>query len=689
MDQVVFLITRLIKKEKAMKNKLLVSLLICLAMVSVSSAQYSKIIRANNQLTPDRAKAVALANQYLAAANAAGSDTVVIADGTTAGIIEATINGDTTAGTGRTDPMRVYVLIEGQIYTQNAAIQVVDPTGVLTIIGRPAAGVAPSTKPVITLTGVNGVDPGMNTIEGSLKLDNIHQQNIFTNDAGSNNNMWVGQTANSLPQFVDCNNCFFEFIQLDSFSMDGYTNGAKFRFTNCYFRNLFNVNQWWGGRVFYCKHQIDTVWVENCTVTGGGLIFLGQGSLTKFAYYNHNTIVNANKYWQLGVYYLEGYWVNNIFINQNWVGEDYYNVATGGQDPDPGMLMGTFGLDTLTQIGGITKPIPLHIQPELLNADSSVNASLCGLDKIKALVADNVLWQDTIMLKAYYKNELDNGNGPYGTAFVDTAPSSWLTWTSPASPPYQVVNVPGIWMNPRTTALFNGSHHLIVQKDNWVDQKVNTVTPGIADYATADQMAKWDAQQWGVPGFTSSTQDILHSKYIFGDFDATTIPGNKTEDGSGITKFTDLNESFAQTGTPILSTIDGLPVGALIWDDAKLAAYDSKAEWGKVLAYYAATGVAQSKSSAVPQNYELAQNYPNPFNPTTQINFTVPSNKGELVTLKVYNVLGQEVATLFSGTKSAGSYQVPFDGSKLASGVYLYRLQAGNMSITKKMVMMK
>jgi len=42
----------------------------------------------------------------------------------------------------------------------------------------------------------------------------------------------------------------------------------------------------------------------------------------------------------LGVNYLEGYWVNNLFINQNWVGEDYYNVATGGQDPDPGMLMG-------------------------------------------------------------------------------------------------------------------------------------------------------------------------------------------------------------------------------------------------------------------------------------------------------------------------------------------------------------
>ena len=679
-----------------MKNKLIVSLLMCLAIVSISNAQYSQIVRSRNNVAPDRAKAVALAAQYIAAANAANSDTIVIASASTAGIIEATINGDTTTtgASGRNDNMRVYVLLEGQIYTQNAAIQVVDPTGVLTIIGRPAAGAAASTKPVITLTGVNGVDPGMNTIEGSIKLDNIHQENIFTNDAESNNNMWVGQTANSLPQFVDCNNCFFEFIQLDSFSMDGYTNGAKFRFTNCYFRNLFNVNQWWGGRVFYCKHQIDTVWVENCTVTGGGLIFLGQGSLTKFAYYNHNTIVNANKYWQLGVYYLEGYWVNNIFINQNWVGEDYYNVATGGQDPDPGMLMGNFGLDTLTQVGGIVKPTQLHIQPGYLLADSSVDPAQCGLDKIKALVANNVMWTDTVMLKAYYKNVVDNGIGPYGTRYADTCPASYLTWTSPANPPYPVVNVPGIWMNPRTTALFSGTYHKIVQKDNHVNVKVSTVTPGIADYATADQMAKWDAQQWGVPGFTSSTQNILGSKYIFGDFDPTTIPGInngvKSEDASGITKFTDLIESFAQTGTPITSTIDGLPLGALIWDDAKLAAYNSAAEWTLVKNYYTATAVPESKTSAVPQNYELSQNYPNPFNPTTQISFSVPSsNNGQLVTLKVYNVLGQEVTTLFSGTKSAGNYTVPFDGSKLASGVYLYRLQAGNTSITKKMVMMK
>jgi hypothetical protein len=208
------------------------------------------------------------------------------------------------------------------------------------------------------------------------------------------------------------------------------------------------------------------------------------------------------------------------------------------------------------------------------------------------------------------------------------------------------------------------------------------------------EMAEWNQHQYGDPRFPVAP-DIVHSKYIFGDYDPTTIPGrdssgNKTENGSGITKFTDLTENFSQSS--VISTIDGFLVGSLIWDDTQNAAYAAAhaSELAKIFSAYLYTGfLAVKPEPGLVTVFNLAQNYPNPFNPTTQINFSVPSNKGELVTLKVYNVLGQEVATLFSGTKSAGNYSVPFDGSKLASGVYLYRLQAGNTSITKKMVIMK
>jgi hypothetical protein len=83
----------------------------------------------------------------------------------------------------------------------------------------------------------------------------------------------------------------------------------------------------------------------------------------------------------------------------------------------------------------------------------------------------------------------------------------------------------------------------------------------------------------------------------------------------------------------------------------------------------------------------LYQNYPNPFNPTTTIEFDLP--KTSEVTLKVFNILGEEVATLLSASLLSGSHSVEWDASNLASGVYLYRLQAGDFIDTRKMVLMK
>lgn len=91
--------------------------------------------------------------------------------------------------------------------------------------------------------------------------------------------------------------------------------------------------------------------------------------------------------------------------------------------------------------------------------------------------------------------------------------------------------------------------------------------------------------------------------------------------------------------------------------------------------------------SGIPNKLALAQNYPNPFNPTTTISYEIP-NAG-FVSLKVYSLIGQEVATLVSGEMSAGKHQVAFDASVLSSGVYLYRLQAGGVVQTRQMVLVK
>jgi hypothetical protein len=106
----------------------------------------------------------------------------------------------------------------------------------------------------------------------------------------------------------------------------------------------------------------------------------------------------------------------------------------------------------------------------------------------------------------------------------------------------------------------------------------------------------------------------------------------------------------------------------------------------------------------LPQSYNLEQNYPNPFNPSTKISYTIPTlpvsspfAKGKIdegfVTLKVYDILGNEVAVLVDEQKEAGSYSVTFDAGSLASGIYIYKLSAigGTDSFvsTKKMVLLK
>ncbi len=88
-----------------------------------------------------------------------------------------------------------------------------------------------------------------------------------------------------------------------------------------------------------------------------------------------------------------------------------------------------------------------------------------------------------------------------------------------------------------------------------------------------------------------------------------------------------------------------------------------------------------------PKVFALSQNYPNPFNPTTKINYEL--SKASHVLLKIYDMLGREIATLVDGQKNAGSYQTTFDGSRFSSGVYLYRIQAGTFTATKKFVLMK
>ncbi len=95
----------------------------------------------------------------------------------------------------------------------------------------------------------------------------------------------------------------------------------------------------------------------------------------------------------------------------------------------------------------------------------------------------------------------------------------------------------------------------------------------------------------------------------------------------------------------------------------------------------------------IPEKFALSQNYPNPFNPSTTINYSIPTNafnaSATNVQLKIYDVLGREVATLVNKEQTPGNYSVKFDAAALKSGMYLYKIQAGNFSESKKMLLIK
>jgi hypothetical protein len=92
-------------------------------------------------------------------------------------------------------------------------------------------------------------------------------------------------------------------------------------------------------------------------------------------------------------------------------------------------------------------------------------------------------------------------------------------------------------------------------------------------------------------------------------------------------------------------------------------------------------------TSELPHKLQLLQNYPNPFNPSTTIGYALP--QGSYVTLTVFNTLGQQVATLINETRGAGYHNVQFNGTGFASGVYFYRLRAGDYVVTKRLILLR
>jgi hypothetical protein len=211
---------------------------------------------------------------------------------------------------------------------------------------------------------------------------------------------------------------------------------------------------------------------------------------------------------------------------------------------------------------------------------------------------------------------------------------------------------------------------------------------GSSVYVSTDNGANWSSASNGIPAGSYCFTLYSVGQFVFAGFNY-----SGTGVASGIYRTSDngANWSPINTGLPDPSSVNAIAVIGTNMYASYLGV------WKRPLSQV--TDVREI-ASGLPQEFSLEQNYPNPFNPSTHIRFSVRGSGFEngsgftvqgsrLVTLKVYDVLGREVATLMNENLQPGSYEVTFDATGLASGVYLYRLTASGFTGAKRMVLMR
>jgi Secretion system C-terminal sorting domain len=406
------------------------------------------------------------------------------------------------------------------------------------------------------------------------------------------------------------------------------------KFVNCYFKNCVDSHLRYYGRAVSFAYNttgwhIDSVSFENCTFANLGYVLMQEGGeYSDYVKANHCTFINVV------MFPFESSWWHDLIVT-NSLFQNCWMFGSIPANDTSGANGGILAVDSVKNFGFTPDPLYTDQQRHVLFAHCSYLLDPWLID-----------WMHSCPYSVRMHQQRQDDFIPVPQPFLNGR--SWYFFDS--------LDAVGNKLFPFMTA-FNF---------DTTDNPLFLVPPTDTTVLKIFMDKKWDDNtdtNWAwMPQNDVNAQWPLEENLAYQN---TTL------------------KTFAMGGFPLGDLYRWWPTEYATWQAQSAAENDSLTTWlmnGRVLA-------VKQRPGPRPIKYELAQNYPNPFNPTTNINYTVP-RKG-FVTLRVYNVLGQEVATLFSGVQNAGNYVASFNAARFASGVYFYRLQSGNVSITKKLMLMK
>jgi photosystem II stability/assembly factor-like uncharacterized protein len=232
---------------------------------------------------------------------------------------------------------------------------------------------------------------------------------------------------------------------------------------------------------------------------------------------------------------------------------------------------------------------------------------------------------------------------------------------------YRSTNLGVSW---QITSLSNGAFDIVCITTNGSTVFAGDLTNGL--FRSIDNGVNWTFSASGIPANTGVfTIGVSNNTVFAGTQESAGGIFRSTNNGSN---WTLINQGLVSTAVQaVCANNSNLFIGTFL-----------NAVWRRPLNEVLGVTLV---SNEIPERFSLEQNYPNPFNPATRINFSVPFGKN--VTIKIYDVLGRLIKILVNEFKNSGYYSVDFDGSDLPSGIYIYKIEAGDFADSRKMILIK